>query len=245
MKHENDGGVDLISQIAAYRMDGAMTSVSIKEMLERERELSELELPSNCKGMQLCYYVPEFQRELKWTDAQKTSFIESVWCGRAVGSLLATRISRNKKTGIKHPFSNMLLDGQQRLNAVKCYLNNKVPSFGYYFEELSSASQEWFLGFNFNVELFSAHSYSLATFKQMYDELNFAGTMHEEAERAIADKSSVFFITHDEDGNLVAMNGKGETKPVVQLLDEADQEYAQSSLLLSTEDFDDIAAHML
>ena len=30
MKHENDGGVDLISQIAAYRMDGAMTSVSIK-----------------------------------------------------------------------------------------------------------------------------------------------------------------------------------------------------------------------
>lgn len=238
-------GVDLIAQIASYRMDGTMTSVSIKEMLERERELKEIDLPDTCKGMQLCYYVPLFQRDLKWTDNQKTSFIESVWCGRAVGALLATRISRNKKTGVKHPFSNMLLDGQQRLNAVRCYLNNKVPAFGYYFEELNSASQEWFLGFNFNVELFSAHSYSLDTFKQMYDELNFSGTIHEEAERAIADKSGVFFITHDEDGNLIAMNGRGETKPVIQMLDEADQEYTHSSLILADEDFDGIVSRML
>ena len=237
-EHEESTGCDLVSQIAEYRMTGRMTRVTIAEMLSRTAELESKEVSELCKGTQLCFYIPYFQRGLKWSDEQKSRFIENLWLGRTAGALIATGVSRSKKTKQCHPFSNMLLDGQQRVNAVASYLNDEVEAFGFVFSELDAASQEHFYGISLNVEVFSPATYSEETFAQMYDDMNFSGTIHDEAERAIADRSGVFFITHDDEGNLIAMNGKGETREVVDMLHEADNEYALSSVFIDDEGLD-------
>lgn len=68
------------------------------------------------------FVIPDFQRGLVWTDAQKSSFIESVFLELPIGTYCF-----HEEIGDKVEF--ILLDGQQRWNAIFEFADDKVSIF--------------------------------------------------------------------------------------------------------------------
>lgn len=136
---------------------------------------------------------PDFQRELVWTEEQQISYMEHLlrdgmsgrtiyfnrgpWCYKENG------IWRIGDPGYREVewqgYSQyVLVDGKQRLNACRRWVNNEIPSFGYYrkdFEEKRLPRQ---------LSLFAVYG-ELKTRKEVlnwYLSLNAMGTPHTPAE---------------------------------------------------------------
>jgi hypothetical protein len=76
------------------------------------------------------YPLPYWQRGLKWDTAQKVRFIQSIWAGVDVGSHLVNDVHEFEGEGENlryREFSQVLLDGQQRLTALEEYVFNNFP----------------------------------------------------------------------------------------------------------------------
>ena len=80
------------------------------------------------------YRLPEFQRPLVWTEDQDIKLVESVWYGIDIGSYAITESQDPALDGL-------LLDGQQRLNALMAYQNDAFPVFGYYWTQLTKTDR--------------------------------------------------------------------------------------------------------
>ena len=122
------------------------------------------------------YFLPEWQRGLVWTREQKVRLIESCWLGLPIGTY-----TFNRKWGSK--YDNYLIDGQQRLNAIQCYLSDEFPVFGYKWSETKKIDKRRF-----------RHSVKFGSYicetddeqylRNYYNMMNFGGTAHTEEQRA-------------------------------------------------------------
>lgn len=74
------------------------------------------------------WIIPDFQRPLVWTEEQKIRFVESLILGLPVGEY-----TLHKTPDFKYE----VLDGQQRWDAIFCYVDGKFPVFGLYYGQLN------------------------------------------------------------------------------------------------------------
>ena len=129
--------------------------------------------------MLLGFVVPGFQRPKVWSRDQNRALIESVWRGVPIGTY-----SVNFTTGSDLPpeLTNILIDGQQRLNALREYWQNGFDFQGYYWRDLSDLDQRMFLRNSF--PQMRTNSKDHAEVLTYYNAMNFGGVDHTAADRA-------------------------------------------------------------
>jgi uncharacterized protein with ParB-like and HNH nuclease domain len=128
-------------------------------------------LPNTILG----YKIPYFQRPLVWTQEQKIKLIESLWVGIPIGTFTINESSKNEE------LNNILIDGQQRINAISEYINDKFPVYGKLYSEAKDSHRR------FNTCTFPRYvtnSDDIEYLKNYYNLMNFGGTAHKEGERA-------------------------------------------------------------
>jgi hypothetical protein len=127
-------------------------------------------------GASILNLNPDFQREHVWTHQQQIAYVEYVLRGgHAAKELYFNCIGWNR--GKRGAFE--IVDGKQRLEAVRSYLRNEVPVFGRTFMEYSDN-----IGFRME-QSFKVYVNDLATraeVLQWYLDLNTGGTPHTEGE---------------------------------------------------------------
>lgn len=129
------------------------------------------ERADGCAGLDL---EPDFQREHVWTEAQQIAFVEYILRGGTSGREIYFNCA-GWMADWRGPF--VIVDGKQRLHAVRQFLANKIPAFGIYckdFEGRIPSDCQFF--FNIN---------DLKTREQVlkwYLEMNTGGTPHTEKE---------------------------------------------------------------
>lgn len=70
----------------------------------------------------LGFYLPPFQRPEVWSISQKSKFIESVFLGFDLGLFVISSNIHNESDG-------WLIDGQQRMTALRDFIDNKFSIF--------------------------------------------------------------------------------------------------------------------
>lgn len=129
--------------------------------------------------LQIC---PEFQRGHVWTEAQQTAFIEfKLRGGRSGNDLFLNSPSfhnREVQSGGYNDF--VLVDGLQRLTAVRAYMNNEIRAFGYYADEMEDREVYFRMGHHFSIYINSLTSEREVL--QWYIEMNEGGTPHSKEE---------------------------------------------------------------
>ena len=125
------------------------------------------------------FYLPSWQRELVWTQAQKIAFIESAWKGLNLGTFSFNRDPNYQR----NRFDDLLIDGQQRMDAIECYLNDEFRVFGYYWSETTEVDKRfWEASTHFGCYITNTTDESFL--REYYNLTNFGGTAHKENERA-------------------------------------------------------------
>lgn len=161
------------------RLGSAMSSPMIVPMGQRRAFEADEYKTGNPHGYRVVmgYFLPPWQRPLVWTQEQKVRLIESAWRGLSIGTYTYNR------AGLGSPFDNLLLDGQQRLHAIECYLNDEFPVFGYRWSEVTEADRrQWEISTHFHSYI--TESEDEAYLRSYYNMMNFGGTPHTEDQRA-------------------------------------------------------------
>jgi len=123
------------------------------------------------------FYLPKWQRGLVWTDAQKIAFIESAWRGVNLGTY-----SYNQAP-LHSLYDNLLIDGQQRMNAIECYLNDEFPVLGWRWSEVTEVDRRiWVMSTVFASYMTETEDEDYL--RSYYNLMNFGGVAHKESERA-------------------------------------------------------------
>ena len=127
------------------------------------------------------YPVPAWQRPLCWTQEQSTQLIESILSGYDIGTYI---VNDWEMTGDKkNLLSDICIDGQQRINAIVQYSQNRFRVHGRLYSELSVGDQRRFAKTIFSKAIYT--SFDEQKLKSIYNRLNFSGTNHTESQRAI------------------------------------------------------------
>lgn len=123
------------------------------------------------------FCLPSWQRGFIWTEAQQIAFIESAWLGLNLGTF-------TYNVGpINHPLDNLLIDGQQRLRAIECYLTDQFPVFGFRWSEVTDIDRRiW--SFTTIFANYRTETTDESYLRDYYNMMNFGGTPHNEDERA-------------------------------------------------------------
>lgn len=123
------------------------------------------------------YFLPPWQRGLVWTDEQKIRLLESLWLGLSIGTYTFNRSQHGSR------YNNLLIDGQQRMWAIQCYLEDQFPVFGYKWSEVTEVDRR---GFELTTHFYCyiTNSDDEAYLRSYYNMMNFGGTAHKESERA-------------------------------------------------------------
>lgn len=130
----------------------------------------------------LGFKLPEFQRPLVWTESQNQRFIESIWMGVDIGTYMVNTCMDNEA------IDWILIDGQQRLNAIELYWNDAFAVKGddgnyWFWSQLDEREQANLLRINFPWR--ETHYTTVEEVKEAYDRFNFGGTPHTQDQRAI------------------------------------------------------------
>tara|TARA_R110000851_G_scaffold200439_1_gene351687 strand:+ start:143 stop:652 length:510 start_codon:yes stop_codon:yes gene_type:complete len=128
----------------------------------------------------LGYAIPDFQRDSVWTNNQKIKFIESCFRGYDVGSFMIS--NWNMRNDLLLPYSECLIDGQQRFTALREYWSNEFKVFDYFWSELDKRDKTKMLSTQMPYSIID--SINPKILKETYNRLNFAGTNHDEYQRA-------------------------------------------------------------
>ncbi len=138
----------------------------------------------------LGYIIPPFQRDLVWTDEQKIRFIDSARRCIPLGTYtvnLTFGIKECKRIEDGREYyigEGWLLDGQQRLNALEEFFDDKFPVHGEFWSNLSRDQRHQFL-MTPNFAYYETNFQTELECREYYDLMNFSGTPHQEHERAM------------------------------------------------------------
>ncbi len=122
------------------------------------------------------FALPEWQRPIVWDMERQIRFIESAWRGVPLGTY-----TFNMKHG--HRLHNLLIDGQQRMHALECYITDQFPVFGMKWSEVRKADKNRF-DLTTAFHCFRTQSDDEAYLRSYYDLMNFGGVAHTEDQRA-------------------------------------------------------------
>ena len=92
-----------------------------------------------------------YQRPLVWSLTDKQNLIESIYHGIGCGSIIIkvndwNHLEKLAKTGETELFFNDVVDGKQRLNAIKEFVKNEFPDKnGNYYKDFTQKAQNLFL----------------------------------------------------------------------------------------------------
>lgn len=133
--------------------------------------------PAAGERMLLGYPLPPWQREEKWSLEQKIKFIEGVFLGLGTGTFVINGMEF-QDDGLA-PFAGWLLDGQQRLSAIRDFYAGLFPVFGdTYWSDIPLVEQRR----RFLYVIFPCSEMSYTDdedlLKEVYRRLNFSGTPH-------------------------------------------------------------------
>ena len=135
------------------------------------------------------YYIPSYQRAEVWTIEQKRRLVESVWLGISIGSIVVSAEGETDKSTGRYPIqADNLLDGRQRLSAIRDYLENGMRIFvgtehEHGWNDLDIPQQRRFRNTSLGYITID-RDFSLEALKEIYNRLNFSGTAHTEDQRA-------------------------------------------------------------
>lgn len=133
-------------------------------------------IPSDMRAV-MGFCLPVWQRGFVWSEAQKIAFIESAWKGLNLGTYTYNIAP------IGHPLDNLLIDGQQRMRAIECYLMDQFPVFGYHWSEVTEVDKRvWSMS-----TIFASYRTDTTDEKYLrdyYNMTNFGGTAHTKDQRA-------------------------------------------------------------
>ena len=138
--------------------------------------------------------LPPFQRELVWDQAMMVRFVESIWKGVDIGRYVVNDAQdaphrRKPGGGIEwHPTDRWLIDGQQRLTAIRTYLEDDFAIRGadgrlHLWSDLPKVDQRHFGNKPFDrgiVRIQDEHD-----LRVLYDTMNFGGVPHRPHQRAL------------------------------------------------------------
>ena len=125
--------------------------------------------------------LPSWQRGLCWTIEQKKKFIESVFSGFDLGSVMINSY-KYADGNVTVPLSDILIDGQQRLDALLSFCNNDFDYCGFFWEDLNRREKRRFLERQIGVH--KTDCFDEILLKKTYNLLNFSGVAHKEGEIA-------------------------------------------------------------
>lgn len=123
------------------------------------------------------FFLPSWQRGSVWTESQKIALIESAWRGVNIGTFTYNIAA------IGSPYDNLLIDGQQRMQALQDYIDDKFPVYGYRYSEITDVDRRMF-DFTTHFSSYRTHSEDEKFLREYYNMMNFGGTAHKEDERA-------------------------------------------------------------
>ncbi|WP_025562884.1 DUF262 domain-containing protein [Psychromonas sp. SP041] len=126
--------------------------------------------------------LPSWQRGLVWTIEQNISFIESVYIGYDLGSIMINDYEHFRGSEKTVPLSDIIIDGQQRINALISYTNNEFKVLGFYWRELNRIEKRTFLEREIGKK--TVRCFDESKLKHVYNHLNFSGVQHKSDERA-------------------------------------------------------------
>jgi hypothetical protein len=148
-----------------------------------------------------------WQREFKWTEEQCRRFISSIWTGVHLGTYVVTDLETRAETdgfrGVEYAFlSNCVIDGQQRLMALELYVSDRLAV-----PDAAGAPTLWSEVGMRDRRRFTNTVFSRGTIRdqdeqrlrELHDLMNFAGTPHEEHERAVAEAPGQDCLAEDAD----------------------------------------------
>jgi len=137
--------------------------------------------------------IPPFQRPLVWDEGRMARFVESAWMGFSLGQYIVND-TMNKpldERGRYHRTDRWLVDGQQRLTALKRYFADDFPVFGGLWSEVPARERRRFLNTPFPRGIVSIADEG--QLRELYDRLNFGGVPHLESQRALSPESPAPF----------------------------------------------------
>lgn len=150
--------------------------------LGRLLEMSSVEPTLPAERRLLGLVLPPWQRKEVWTYAQKVRFIEGIFLGLGCGYYVTNGLEW-LNGGASAPMSGWLIDGQQRICAVRDFYENGLTVFG----DVTYASLDLPSRLRFERTVFPCFELDYTadenTLKELYDRLNFGGTPHTAEDR--------------------------------------------------------------
>lgn len=125
--------------------------------------------------------LPTWQRGLVWTTAQKVAFIESVFIGYDLGSVMINSLDW-LENNTSRPMSEIVIDGQQRISALIGFVGNEFAVNGLYWKDLTRLEQRTFR--EREIDIKTVTCYDEDKLKVVYNHLNFSGVRHQVSEKA-------------------------------------------------------------
>lgn len=123
------------------------------------------------------YIIPNYQRDLVWSVKQKQDFIISVLIDNPIGDF----VFKENKLDQGATFHYTVIDGQQRINALREFIMNQYPmEDGRYFSELLFWDQRRI--FEKRATYYTVPEASIETEIDIYVKRNMGGTAHTKAE---------------------------------------------------------------
>lgn len=121
--------------------------------------------------------LPPWQRPEVWSNDQKRRFIESIFLGLGCGVYVMNGQEWDQ-SGLSAPMAGWLIDGQQRITAIRDFLAGELVVFGdVRFSGMSNPDQRRFLRTPFPCHELD-YCDDEAVLIELYNRLNFGGTQH-------------------------------------------------------------------
>lgn len=121
---------------------------------------------------------PDFQRAHVWTREQQISYVEYILHGGTSGKELYFNCPDFTRGSSVGPY--VIVDGKQRLEAVRAFMRGDIPAFGHLRSEYSDAPDMLTAKFSWNIADLKTRKGVL----EWYLNFNAGGTVHTEAELA-------------------------------------------------------------
>jgi len=127
---------------------------------------------------------PPYQRGLVWDEPRQVALIDSLWRGLGMPGLYFRQFKNSSPSGAHWE----VLDGQQRLHAIRCYVDGGFAFNGKLFTDLPVYVQRVFLFMAATVSI--AKDLTDEDALVIYDRINFCGVPHTAAERKPIERST-------------------------------------------------------
>ncbi|WP_234265113.1 DUF262 domain-containing protein [Hydrogenophaga sp. NFH-34] len=156
---------------------GTTRETTIEHLFLRETAI-------NCHpGERLIFnqFIPPWQRPEVWTIEQKRNFLESVFLGLNCGLIVCNGLDWTASG--RKPMSGWVLDGQQRLTALREFIERGMLIF----DDVTYHGISPVEKLRFHRKHFTRHELDYiddeSVLKELYNRLNFGGTSHYHSQR--------------------------------------------------------------